>query len=43
VPPPSKSTDEEVQAFVRGNAAAIGYVGPESALVEGVKVLKLRD
>ncbi len=41
-PPVEKASDEEVVAFVKANAGAIGYVA-DSARVSGVKVLELKD
>jgi ABC-type phosphate transport system substrate-binding protein len=41
-PPPVKSSVDEVLAFVRSNAGAIGYVSAGTA-PEGVKVLKVVD
>lgn len=40
-PPPVKTNDKEVIAFVRSDPAAIGYVSAEAALDPGVKVLKI--
>jgi ABC-type phosphate transport system substrate-binding protein len=42
-PPPIKSSDEEVLGFVASNAGAVGYVGPDTAIPEGVKVISLVD
>ena len=42
-PPPVKTGDEEVMAFVRSNVGAIGYVAAGTATPEGVKVLKVVD
>jgi ABC-type phosphate transport system substrate-binding protein len=42
VPPPEKRGDAEVIAFVRNNAAAIGYVSA-TAPVSGVKVVTVRQ
>jgi hypothetical protein len=41
VPPPVKSTDEEVLAFVRGHAAGIGYVS-KGTPTPGVRVVDVR-
>ena len=41
-PPPEKSSDAEVLAFVKASPGAIGYVSGE-ADVEEVKVLKVED
>lgn len=40
-PPPSKSSDAEVIAFVRSNPGAIGYVSAGAELDAGVKVIKI--
>jgi ABC-type phosphate transport system substrate-binding protein len=40
-PPPVKTSDEQVIAFVRDNPGAIGYVSEAAVLPEGVKELKL--
>lgn len=37
VPPPEKGSDDEVLAFVRANANAIGYVSASASLGDGVK------
>jgi ABC-type phosphate transport system substrate-binding protein len=41
VPPPAKSTDDEVVAFVKANAGGIGYVSGGAALA-GVKVVTVK-
>lgn len=41
VPPPEKSTDEEVLAFVRANPGAVGYVSSDTPVGAGVKVLEI--
>jgi ABC-type phosphate transport system substrate-binding protein len=41
VPPPEKSTDEEVIEFVRGHPSGIGYVSSD-ADTRGVRVLEVR-
>lgn len=41
VPPPEKSSDADVLAFVRGNAGAIGYVTSGAALGGGVKAVRV--
>lgn len=41
VPPPTKATDDEVIAFVKANAGAIGYVSA-SAGTAGVKVIEVK-
>ena len=40
-PPPVKSSDVAVAAFVRGNPGAIGYVGNDFPVDQAVKVLKI--
>jgi ABC-type phosphate transport system substrate-binding protein len=42
-PPPIKSTDEEVLRFVAATAGAVGYVGLDTAIPEGVKVISITD
>jgi ABC-type phosphate transport system substrate-binding protein len=42
LPPPTKSSDGEVLAYVRDNPNAIGYVAAAAKIGEGVKVLTLR-
>jgi ABC-type phosphate transport system substrate-binding protein len=42
-PPPVKTTDEEVVAFVASTPGAIGYVSPSALLPEGVKPVELAD
>jgi ABC-type phosphate transport system substrate-binding protein len=42
-PPPTKSSDQEVLGYVAANEGAIGYVGPETAIPETVKVLAVVD
>ena len=42
-PPPIKSSDAEVLAFVAVTAGAVGYVGPDTAIPEGVKVISVVD
>jgi ABC-type phosphate transport system substrate-binding protein len=39
LPPPSKSTDKEVLAYVRDNPNAIGYVAADATIGEGVKIV----
>ena len=41
VPPPERSTDEQVLAYVRTTAGAVGYVRPTARLGTGVKVVGL--
>ena len=40
-PPPEKSSDAEVSAYVAGNPSAIGYVDANTPLPAGVKVLNV--
>jgi ABC-type phosphate transport system substrate-binding protein len=40
-PPPEKSSDAEITAFVAENAGAIGYVASNTPLPPGVKVLSI--
>jgi ABC-type phosphate transport system substrate-binding protein len=40
-PPPVKSTDAEVLAFVQANPGGIGYVSENAVLPSGVRELKL--
>ena len=42
-PPPVKASDEAVLGYVAANAGAIGYVGPETAVPDGVKVIAVVD
>ncbi len=42
LPPPTKSSDSEVLAYVRDNPNAIGYVAADTKIGESVKVLTLR-
>ena len=42
-PPPIKSSDEEVLGFVAATAGAVGYVGPDTTIPEGVKVISVTD
>lgn len=39
VPPPERDSDEQVLAYVRSTAGAVGYVRPTARLGPGVKVL----
>ena len=43
IPPPVKSTDAEVIAFVAKNAGAVGYVGSATPLPPEVKKLEVVD
>lgn len=42
-PPPIKASDGEVLGFVASTAGAVGYVGPDTAIPEGVKVISVVD
>ena|SRR5689334_5941951 len=42
VPPPEKSSDDEVLAFVRSNPNAIGYVSASTTLGDGVKPVDVK-
>lgn len=42
-PPPIKVSDQEVIGYVAATAGAIGYVSPDAAVPEGVKVLAVVD
>ena len=42
-PPPVKDSDQEVLGYVAATSGAIGYVGPDTAIPEGVKVLAVVD
>ena len=42
-PPPIMATDEEVLRYVAATAGAVGYVGLDTAIPEGVKVLSVTD
>jgi len=41
VPPPEKTSDDEVLAFVRANPGAIGYVSSDVEIGFGIKVLEI--
>lgn len=41
VPPPEKTSDSQVLAYVRSNPNAIGYVSAATPLIEGVKVVQV--
>lgn len=43
LPPPTKGSDDEVLAYVRSNPNAIGYIGGETPIGEGVKVVRIQD
>jgi ABC-type phosphate transport system substrate-binding protein len=43
MPPPVKTSDDDVITFVRTNKGAIGYVSGGAALGDDVKVLKIVD
>jgi ABC-type phosphate transport system substrate-binding protein len=40
-PPPIKASDGEVLGFVAANEGAVGYVGPDTVIPEGVKVISI--
>ena len=42
-PPPIKASDAEVLGFVAATAGAVGYVGPDTAIPESVKVISVVD
>jgi ABC-type phosphate transport system substrate-binding protein len=42
-PPPTKGSDEEVLVYVASHEGAVGYVGPDTAIPETVKVLAVID
>lgn len=42
-PPPIKSSDQEVLAFIAATAGAVGYVSPETPIPDGVKVISVTD
>jgi ABC-type phosphate transport system substrate-binding protein len=42
-PPPIKGTDQEVLGYVAATAGAIGYVSPDAAIPESVRVLTVID
>ena len=42
-PPPVKGSDEAVLGYVAATAGAVGYVGPETAVPEGVKIIAVVD
>lgn len=42
-PPPIKDSDEEVLAFVARTSGAVGYVGPGTAIPDGVRVIDVVD
>lgn len=42
-PPPVRDSDQDVIAYVATTAGAIGYVGPDTRIPEGVKVVALVD
>jgi ABC-type phosphate transport system substrate-binding protein len=43
VPPPVKTSDEEIVSFVASTPGAIGYVSPAALLPESVKAIQLAD
>jgi ABC-type phosphate transport system substrate-binding protein len=42
IPPRTKGSDDEVQAYIGQNPTAIGYVSPDAKLKSSVKLLKLK-
>jgi len=42
-PPPIKDSDEEVLGFVARTSGAVGYVGPDTAIPSGVRVIDVVD
>jgi hypothetical protein len=42
-PPPVMVSDEEVLSFVAATVGAVGYVGPDTAIPEGVKIISIID
>jgi ABC-type phosphate transport system substrate-binding protein len=42
-PPPVKDSDEQVVSYVAANVGAIGYVGPDTPIPEGVRVITVVD
>ena len=42
-PPPIKSSDAEVLAYVAGTTGAVGYVAAETVIPDGVKVISVVD
>jgi ABC-type phosphate transport system substrate-binding protein len=42
-PPPVKDSDQEVLGFVASTTGAVGYVGPDTPIPEGVKVIDIVD
>ena len=42
-PPPIKASDEEVLGFVAATTGAVSYVGPDTVIPEGVKVISVTD
>jgi ABC-type phosphate transport system substrate-binding protein len=43
LPPPTKSSDSEVLAYVRDNPNAVGYVAADARIGEGVKVVAVKE
>jgi len=43
LPPPIKDSDQEVLDFVAATAGAVGYVGPDTSIPDGVKVISVID
>jgi hypothetical protein len=42
-PPPTRSSDEDVLAFVAATTGAVGYVSADVAIPDGVRVVALVD
>lgn len=42
-PPPIKASDQEVLGFVAVTAGAVGYVGADTNIPEGVKVINITE
>jgi ABC-type phosphate transport system substrate-binding protein len=42
-PPPIRGTDQEVLGYVSATAGAIGYVSPDAAIPESVRVIAVVD
>ncbi len=42
-PPPIKGSDDEVLGFVAATSGAVGYVGPETVIPPGVKVITVTE
>jgi ABC-type phosphate transport system substrate-binding protein len=42
-PPPIKASDQQVLEYVAANAGAVGYVGADTPIPEGVRVIAVVD